>query len=192
MISASLFLNSSASLNLSSSFDPSFRINLDWFLISTAKSSSESRTQLERSPSKFLRFELHGVASRDSLGVALAKPDNIIIVISGDGNQLMSLGTLATIGRMSTKSLIEVVPDNECNETTGRQETSSSSVKFHGSALSSGFKSSEYVDSLDKLGTILSKSLRSERSIFAHAKIDKEKTSPPRAQIDPLRTKRNS
>ncbi len=140
-------------------------------------------------PQNFYVLGSMGLPPAIGLGVALAKPGKRIIVVSGDGNQLMSLGTLATIGRMSPKNFIEVVLDNECYETTGGQETSSSSVKFHELALSSGFKRSEYIDSLDKLVTALRKSVRSEGPIFIHAKIDKEKTSPPRAQIDPLRTK---
>jgi thiamine pyrophosphate-dependent acetolactate synthase large subunit-like protein len=144
---------------------------------------------LKDRPQNFYVLGSMGLPPAIGLGVALAKPDKRVIVITGDGNQLMSLGTLATIGKMSPKNFIEVVLDNECYETTGGQETSSSSTKFHELARSSGFRHSEYVDSLDRLVTVLSKSLHAEGPVFVHVKIDKEKTRPPRAQIDPCKTK---
>jgi thiamine pyrophosphate-dependent acetolactate synthase large subunit-like protein len=101
----------------------------------------------------------------------------------------MSLGTLATIGRTSPKNLVEVVLDNECYETTGGQETSSSSIRFQELAKSSGFKQSNYVDSLAGLVIVLRESVGAEGPIFIHAKIAREKNIPPRAQIDPCYTK---
>jgi len=140
-------------------------------------------------PQNFYVLGSMGLPPAIALGVALARPDQRIIVITGDGNQLMSLGTLATIGKTSPKNFIEVVLDNECYETTGGQETSSSSIKLHELARSSGFRHSEYVASLDRLVMVLSKSLHAEGPIFIHTKIDKEKTSPPRAQVDPCKIK---
>jgi thiamine pyrophosphate-dependent acetolactate synthase large subunit-like protein len=130
-----------------------------------------------------------GLPSAIGLGLSLARPDKKIVVITGDGNQLMSLGTLATIGKTSPKNFVEVLLDNECYETTGGQETSSSTTKFHDLARSSGFRHSEYVDSLDGLVAVLGQYLNAEGPIFIHAKIDKEKTCSPRAQIDPCKMK---
>jgi len=144
---------------------------------------------LKDRPQNFYVLGSMGLPPAIGLGVALTKPDKRVVVITGDGNQLMSLGTLATIGKMSPKNFIEVVLDNECYETTGGQETSSSSTKFHELARSSGFRHSEYVDSLERLMTVLSESLHAEGPILVHAKIEKEKTCPPRAMIDPCRTK---
>jgi thiamine pyrophosphate-dependent acetolactate synthase large subunit-like protein len=144
---------------------------------------------IEDRPQNFYVLGSMGLPPAIGLGVALARQDKIVVVITGDGNQLMSLGTLATIGKMSPKNYVEVVLDNECYETTGGQETSSSSTNFHELARSSGFKHSEYVDSLDRLVTALGRSLHSEGPILVHAKIYKEKASPPRARIDPCKTK---
>lgn len=130
-----------------------------------------------------------GLPSAIGLGLSLARPDKKIVVVTGDGNQLMSLGTLATIGKTSPKNFVQVLLDNECYETTGGQETSSSTTRFHELARSSGFKRTEYVDSLDRLETILSQSRNAEGPIFIHAKTQREKTCPPRAQIDPCKMK---
>ena len=144
---------------------------------------------LKDSPHNFYVLGSMGLPPAIGLGISLARPDKRIIVITGDGNLLMALGTLATIGKMSPKNLVEVVLDNECYETTGGQETSSSSTKFHDLARSSGFRHSEYVYNLDRLVAVLGRSLNSEGPIFIHAKVGKEKTCSPRAQIDPYKVK---
>src|SRR5262245_17057458 len=44
-----------------------------------------------------------GLASSIGLGIALARPDRRVIVLDGDGNVLMNLGTLATIGHRAVE-----------------------------------------------------------------------------------------
>jgi len=141
------------------------------------------------SPHNFYVLGSMGLPSAIGLGIALARPDERIVVITGDGNQLMSLGTLATIGKTSPKNFVEVVLDNECYETTGGQETSSSTAKFYELAKHSGFKRSEYVDTLSRLTTALKKCMEAEGPILIHAKCEKETTNPPRAKIDPCKMK---
>jgi sulfopyruvate decarboxylase subunit beta len=144
---------------------------------------------IEDKPRNFYVLGSMGLPTAIGLGLALARSDKKIVVVTGDGNQLMSLGTLTTIGKTSPKNFIEIVLDNECYETTGGQETSSSTTKFHKLAKNSGFKHAVYVDSLDKLATVLHRSVKAEGPILIHAKIEKEKTNPPRAQIDPYKMK---
>jgi len=130
-----------------------------------------------------------GLPPAIGLGIAITRPDKRIVVITGDGNQLMSLGTLTTIGMTAPKNLVEIVLDNECYETTGGQENSSSTTKFSEIAKSSGFKHSEYADTLSRLTSLLEESTEAEGPILIHAKIDKESTCPSRADIDPYKMK---
>ena len=53
-----------------------------------------------------------GLASSIALGVALKKPRKKIFVFDGDGNILMNLGSLVTIGSISPKNLVHLVFDN--------------------------------------------------------------------------------
>ena len=39
-----------------------------------------------------------GAAAMVGLGLAIARPDNRVLVVTGDGEMLMGLGSLATIG----------------------------------------------------------------------------------------------
>lgn len=54
-----------------------------------------------------------GLASSMGLGIALAMPEQKVIVIDGDGSLLMNLGTLSTLARYKPGNLLHIVFDNE-------------------------------------------------------------------------------
>src|ERR1700736_1603038 len=62
-----------------------------------------------------------GGAVMIGLGVALAQPDVPVVVITGDGEMLMGMGSLATVGLQKPKNLSIVVLDNEVYGETGGQ-----------------------------------------------------------------------
>ena len=57
------------------------------------------------------------------LGIALAKPDQRVIVINGDGCLLMNLGCLVTITAQAPTNFTLIVVDNGVYEVTGGQAT---------------------------------------------------------------------
>ena len=62
-----------------------------------------------------------GCAAMIGLGLALAKPQARVAVITGDGEMLMGMGSLATIGVQKPKNLAIVVFDNGHYGETGMQ-----------------------------------------------------------------------
>jgi thiamine pyrophosphate-dependent acetolactate synthase large subunit-like protein len=62
-----------------------------------------------------------GGAVMIGLGLALAQPTLPVIVITGDGEMLMGMGSLATVGLAKPGNLTIVVLDNECYGETGGQ-----------------------------------------------------------------------
>jgi thiamine pyrophosphate-dependent acetolactate synthase large subunit-like protein len=64
-----------------------------------------------------------GGAALLGLGLATAQPDRPVAVITGDGEQLMGLGGLATIGVQQPPNLSIIVIDNERYGETGGQPT---------------------------------------------------------------------
>jgi thiamine pyrophosphate-dependent acetolactate synthase large subunit-like protein len=62
-----------------------------------------------------------GGAVMIALGVALAQPELPVIVITGDGEMLMGIGSLATVGLQQPKNLTIIVLDNEVYGETGGQ-----------------------------------------------------------------------
>lgn len=71
-----------------------------------------------------LNFHLWGAmggAAMIGLGLALAQPARRVLVLTGDGEALMGLGSLATIGVKQPGNLIIVVLDNQHYGETGMQ-----------------------------------------------------------------------
>ncbi|MGA2993394.1 thiamine pyrophosphate-dependent enzyme [Bradyrhizobium sp.] len=62
-----------------------------------------------------------GGAVMIGLGVALAQPKLPVVVITGDGEMLMGMGSLATVGLQQPKNLTVIVLDNEVYGETGGQ-----------------------------------------------------------------------
>lgn len=60
------------------------------------------------------------------LGLALAQPTKSVVVITGDGEQLMGIGSLATIAAKQPRNLTIVVLDNGHFGETGMQRSHSS------------------------------------------------------------------
>lgn len=90
-----------------------------------------------------------GQATSLGLGIALARPDRRVIVLSGDGGTLMNLGSLITITACAPGNLIVLVFDNGVYEVTGAQPTPAAPagrsgrdrIGFSGLARASGFPS---------------------------------------------------
>lgn len=64
-----------------------------------------------------------GAAALVGLGLAQARPDRKVLVITGDGEQLMGLGGLATMAVAKPKNLVVAVVDNGHFGETGMQES---------------------------------------------------------------------
>ncbi|MFI5542048.1 thiamine pyrophosphate-dependent enzyme [Nocardia sp. NPDC051900] len=67
-----------------------------------------------------------GAAAPLSLGLALAQPDRSVVAITGDGEQLMGIGALGTIGALLPPNLTLVVLDNGHFGETGMQRSHTS------------------------------------------------------------------
>ncbi|MDD3797987.1 MAG: thiamine pyrophosphate-dependent enzyme [Novosphingobium sp.] len=72
-------------------------------------------------PGNFYLWGAMGGAAMTGLGIALAQPERPVAVITGDGEQLMGLGALATIAVQKPANLSIVVLDNGHYGETGGQ-----------------------------------------------------------------------
>ena len=99
--------------------------NTDRFLIISglAGPAKDIGFLTKESPNTFLFGGAMGGALPTSLGLALARPKDTILCVSGDGDVLMSMGSLATIATMKPKNLIIICVDNSLYLETGGQKS---------------------------------------------------------------------
>jgi thiamine pyrophosphate-dependent acetolactate synthase large subunit-like protein len=89
-----------------------------------------------------------GSAAMVGLGLAQARPKSRVAVITGDGEMLMGLGALATIGVKQPKNLSIIVIDNRHYGETGMQAShTASGVDLTAIAKACGFTNALHVDS---------------------------------------------
>ena len=75
------------------------------------------------SPAAFTLSGAMGAAVAMGLGLALAQPERKVVVVTGDGELLMNVGTLATVGVLNPPNLSIICVDNEHYGETGWQES---------------------------------------------------------------------
>lgn len=90
--------------------------------------------------SNFYMIGSMGLSSSIALGVALKNPKKKVFSFDGDGNLLMNLGTLVTIGSEKPQNLIHVIFDNEVHESTGGQPTNLKKIDLVKIARASNYK----------------------------------------------------
>lgn len=96
-----------------------------------------------------------GGAAMVGLGLAQAQPGKRVMVITGDGEQLMAFGTLATIAVAGPKNLDIVVLDNQHYGETGMQAShTGKGIAFEKVASACGFAEAVELRTLDEVRTI--------------------------------------
>jgi thiamine pyrophosphate-dependent acetolactate synthase large subunit-like protein len=115
-----------------------------------------------------------GGAVMIGLGLALAQPKLPVVVITGDGEMLMGMGSLATVGLQGPKNLSIVVLDNEVyGETGGQASHTAATVDLVGVAKSCGIADARAMATLAEIEAFAS-SMQDTASgpRFASVKID--------------------
>ena len=125
-----------------------------------------------------------GGATAIGLGLALAQPDRRVLVLTGDGELLMGMGSLATAGVQRPPNLALVVLDNERYGETGMQHSHTAfGVDLAAAAKACGFRSSALITTMDRIAALRDDIHRTEGPLFAQIKITADKLAlvlPPR------------
>jgi hypothetical protein len=109
------------------------------------------------------------------LGLALARPDRRVAVITGDGDCLMGLGSLATIGVKQPKNLGIVVLDNAHYGETGMQASATHSG-IDPVAVACRFKQARHVSRIEEAGEVRALLHSGEGPLLVNARITSEDT----------------
>lgn len=114
----------------------------DLLVVSGLGSSSYDVFDAGDSPANFYLWGAMGGAAMIGLGLALAQPRRPVAVITGDGEQLMGIGSLLTIAAMRPANLSIVVLDNGHFAETGMQKSHASlGARFEVIASGAGLQS---------------------------------------------------
>jgi thiamine pyrophosphate-dependent acetolactate synthase large subunit-like protein len=117
-----------------------------------------------------------GSAVTVGLGLALAQPQKRVLVLTGDGEMLMGLGSLATTGAKQPDNLAVAVIDNEHYGETGMQPThTSAGVDLAGIARCAGFRETKIVHSADDLEEAIPVLYNGKGPVFVTLKVSVER-----------------
>lgn len=135
-------------------------------------------------PLTFPLWGAMGGASMIGLGLALAQPSRRVLVITGDAEMLMGLGSLVSIGVQKPENLAIIVCDNERYGETGMQVTATAgNADLPRAAAAAGFPVTGTISSENEFGAVLPVIRSAEGPIFYTIKIKAEDLSfvmPPK------------
>jgi thiamine pyrophosphate-dependent acetolactate synthase large subunit-like protein len=124
-------------------------------------------------PSNFYLWGGMGGAAMIGVGLAMAQPKRRVLVVTGDGEMLMGLGSLATIAAEKVKNLSIVVIDNELYSETGMQPTHTArGVDLAGMAAAAGFAVTGTVSNDAELKTWVPKVYDAPGPLFLDIKVN--------------------
>jgi thiamine pyrophosphate-dependent acetolactate synthase large subunit-like protein len=151
----------------------------DLLLVTGLGSTTWDAASVADDDHNFYLWGAMGAAAMVGLGLAIARPDRRILVVTGDGEMLMGLGSIATIGVQRPPNLAIAVFDNGHYGETGMQAShTAETVDLVGVAQACGFR--DTFDINDEFGLrVFSARVRDmTASLFARVAIRAEE--PPR------------
>ena len=126
-------------------------------------------------PLNFYLWGAMGGTAMIGLGLALARPQKRVAVLTGDGDMLMGLGSLATIGVKQPKNLAIVVLDNAHYGETGMQPSHTfSGIDLVAVALACRFRDARAVTRIEDAAEVRALLHAGEGPILVNARISRK------------------
>ena len=158
-------------------------------IISANGFMSRDLFDLFEKPSNFYMLGSMGLASSIGLGLAIKNPKKNIFIFDGDGNILMNLGSLTTIGNLKPKNLIHIVFDNNSHESTGGQPTNTNKTQIEKIAKIVNYKVFKVENEL-QLSNTIKKITKLTGPIMILIKIKNSNEVGGRVTIEPIDIKK--
>ena len=138
--------------------------------------------------SNFYMIGSMGLASSIGLGVALKNTKKKIYVFDGDGNILMNLGSLVTIGSLKPKNFTHFIFDNKIHDSTGGQPTNSDKIDISKIGRGVNYKIFK-ISTKNQIKNIVQKIKKESGPILVLVKIEKGGEKSSRVEIVPKNIK---
>jgi len=151
----------------------------DMLLVTGLGSTTYDAASVGDDARNFYLWGAMGAASMIGLGLAIAQPQRRVLVVTGDGEMLMGLGGLATIGVERPPNLAIVVFDNASYAETGMQPShTQGGVSLSGVARACGIEAVFDITDDAALKEFAARLHFFERTVFARIAIHADE--PPR------------
>lgn len=125
-----------------------------------------------------------------AMGLALAQPDERVVLFDSDGDIQMSLGILATIAEQQPKNFYHFMLDNECYATTGGQPVpNAQTIAYHDVARACGYPRAYAFDNLEAFTAGLEGILAEPGPVFVWLKVRPEIENKPIGSRSQWRTR---
>jgi thiamine pyrophosphate-dependent acetolactate synthase large subunit-like protein len=135
-------------------------------------------------PQNFYMWNSMGMASSMGLGLAMARPQQKVIILDGDGALLMNLNSLTTAAARMPQNLVHVIWDNRQFELTGGQPTHTAyRADLRLLARGAGFDKVDSIETQAAFEKAFSRALRQPGPWIIVAMIDAERSTgrPPKS-----------
>ena len=147
----------------------------DLLVVSGLGSATYDTAAAGDDPRNFYLWGAMGGTAMIGLGLALAQPGRRVLVLTGDGDMLMGIGSLATIGVKQPKNLAIVVLDNAHYGETGMQPSATKSgIDLVATALACRFKEARAVSQISEAAEVRKLLHAAEGPILVSARIKDE------------------
>lgn len=115
-----------------------------------------------------------------TFGLALAQPDEKIVLFDSEGDLLMNLGALPTIAEQGPKNFYHFLLDNECYATTGGQPVpNASNIAYDVIARGAGYPHAFAFDNLEDFSNNIEAILNLPGPVFVAMKVVPEIENEP-------------
>ena len=115
-----------------------------------------------------------------AMGLALALPDERVVLFDSDGDIQMGMGILATIAEQQPRNFYHFMLDNEVYATTGGQPVPhASTIRYHDVARACGYPRAYAYDNLETFSINVERVLSEPGPVFVALKVRPEIENTP-------------
>lgn len=121
-----------------------------------------------------------GHTTSAALGLALAQPNEKVVLFDSEGALLMNMGILATIAGQKPENFFHLLMDNECYATTGGQPVpNAQEINYAGMAREAGYAAAYEFDNIEDFTTNIANIMNETGPVFVAMKIVPEVENEP-------------
>jgi thiamine pyrophosphate-dependent acetolactate synthase large subunit-like protein len=168
----------------------------DVLVVASIGNNSGFWGQLRQSEADLFHITM-GMCTPTALGLALALPKRKVIALDADGNLLLNLGTLGTVGNQSPVNLTVIVFDNgnylgSHKKEPGMPTATGGKMNLEGVARASGITSASTADSVEQFQKKIKAALTEQGPHFIVVKVnalDDDRPPKTRRLPDPRENK---